>query len=281
MKLAFTKMEGCGNDYIYVDGFSQQIPTEQKADLARRLSDRHFGIGADGLIFINPSAQAVCEMEMYNADGSRSEMCGNGIRCVARFAYDNKITRETDFAIESMGVDRHVHLFLREGEVTAVEVDMGRPILEAARIPVEALASPVLGETIVVGGQNYEMTCVSMGNPHCVVFVPDVEAFPLEKIGPQFESHPRFPKRVNAEFVRCLDEETLQMRVWERGTGETLACGTGCCATAVAAVLNHRTGRKVKVLVPGGTLFVRWEEETDHVYLTGPATPVFSGEIEI
>ncbi|MBO5565098.1 MAG: diaminopimelate epimerase, partial [Lachnospiraceae bacterium] len=232
--MPFTKMEGLGNDYVYINGFEVQVAEDFKKELAVKLSDRHFGVGSDGLIFINPSEQADFEMEMYNADGTRAEMCGNGIRCVARYVYDHRMTDKTDFTIESMGAVKQMHLCVEGEEVTAVEVNMGSPILEAEKIPVLSSVSPVIAQPIEVGGLLYEMTCVSMGNPHCVVFVEDVKNLPLEKIGPLFEHHELFPNRVNTEFVQVVDRETVKMRVWERGTGETLACGTGACATAVA-----------------------------------------------
>ena len=281
MKLEFTKMEGLGNDYVYVNGFEMKVDNARKAALAKRLSDRHFGVGSDGLIFINPSKRADFEMEMYNADGTRAEMCGNGIRCVARYVYDHGMTDKSDFTIESMGAVKKMHLYLKDGNVTAVEVNMGMPILNAEKIPVIAPASPVVAQPIEVGGLLYEMTCVSMGNPHCVVFVDNVKDLPLEKIGPLFEHHEFFPNRVNTEFVQIIDEETVKMRVWERGTGETLACGTGACATAVACALNGKTGNAVKVQLLGGDLFIRWDKASDIVYMTGEAKEVYKGIIEI
>ncbi|MDE6890804.1 MAG: diaminopimelate epimerase [Lachnospiraceae bacterium] len=283
--MKFTKMHGCGNDYIYVDGEKEKILPEQKPEIVRRLSDRHFGIGGDGVIFINPSDVADFEMEMYNLDGSRAEMCGNGIRCVAKFVYDKKLTDKTSVSICSFGKVKYLDLFIRDGKVSTVKVNMGSPILKAAEIPVavDGIASDgeVVGEKIEVDGREYKMTCVSMGNPHAVVFVDEVSSLPLEKIGPGFENHAYFPKRINTEFVKVIDRDNVEMRVWERGTGETLACGTGACATAVACILNGLTNEKVTVKLLGGSLEIRWDRKENLVYMTGPAATVFEGEIEI
>jgi diaminopimelate epimerase len=281
MKLAFTKMEGCGNDYVYINGFTQSVPAEEKPALVRRLSDRHFGIGGDGVIFINPAKEADFEMEMWNADGTRSEMCGNGIRCVARYVYDFGLTDQKEFSIVSAGKVKYMTLYEQDGQISAVRVNMGQPILEADQIPVRADHSPVINVPIEVQGKEYRMTCVSMGNPHVVVFVDSTEDFPLEQVGPYFENHPCFPNRTNTEFVQVIDRGRVRMRVWERGTGETLACGTGCCATAVACVLNGLTDNAITVEVLGGALQIEWERDNDLVWMTGPATVVFSGEIEI
>ena len=281
MKLAFTKMEGCGNDYVYVNGFTQSVPEEEKPALVRRLSDRHFGIGGDGVIFINPAKEADFEMEMWNADGTRSEMCGNGIRCVARYVYDFGLTDQKEFSIVSAGKVKYMTLYEQDGQISAVRVNMGQPILEADQIPVRADHSPVINVPIEVQGKEYRMTCVSMGNPHAVVFVDSTEDFPLEQVGPYFENHPCFPNRTNTEFVQVIDRGRVRMRVWERGTGETLACGTGCCATAVACVLNGLTDNAITVEVLGGELRIEWDRENNLVWMTGPATVVFSGEIEI
>lgn len=281
--LKFTKMHGCGNDYIYIDGARERIPAEQKPELVRRLSDRHFGIGGDGVIFINPSDQADFEMEMYNMDGTRAEMCGNGIRCVAKYVYDKGLTDQTQISVISAGRIKYLDLHVENGRVSTVKVNMGEPILKACEIPVlaEDEKGEVIAELIEIEGKAYRMTCVSMGNPHAVVFVEDVQDFPLEQVGPGLEKHPRFPKRVNAEFVKILDEETIEMRVWERGTGETLACGTGACAAAVACSLNGLTKDTVTVKLLGGTLQIQWDKAENRVYMTGPATTVFEGEIEI
>lgn len=281
--LKFTKMHGCGNDYIYIDGARERIPAEQKPELVRHLSDRHFGIGGDGVIFINPSDQADFEMEMYNMDGTRAEMCGNGIRCVAKYVYDKGLTDQTQISVISAGRIKYLDLHVENGRVSTVKVNMGEPILKACEIPVlaEDEKGEVIAEPIEIEGKSYRMTCVSMGNPHAVVFVEDVQDFPLEQVGPGLEKHPRFPKRVNAEFVKILDEETIEMRVWERGTGETLACGTGACAAAVACSLNGLTKDTVTVKLLGGTLQIQWDKAENRVYMTGPATTVFEGEIEI
>ncbi|MBP5250533.1 MAG: diaminopimelate epimerase [Lachnospiraceae bacterium] len=278
--MRFTKMQGCGNDYVYINGFKERIPEERKKDIVIALSDRHFGIGSDGVIFINPSDSANCEMEMYNADGSRAEMCGNGIRCVAKYVYDNGIVKSTHMTIESAGKTKVIDVFTENGVVTAAKVDMGRPELLSELVPVVSDNNNVVDEPITVNCTEYRMTCVSMGNPHAVVFL-DPDGLDIEKIGPFFESHERFPRKTNTEFVKVLDRQNVRMRVWERGTGETLACGTGCCATAVACVLNGLTDDEITVHVLGGDIRVKWDRENDRVYMTGPATTVFSGEIEI
>lgn len=277
--MRFTKMQGCGNDYVYVDGNAERISPEKKPELVRRLSDRHFGIGSDGVIFINPSDQADFEMEMYNADGTRAEMCGNGIRCVGKFVYDKGLTDKTDITVISAGKIKYLTLFVNEGKVETVKVNMGAPELTAALVPVLCDGVQAVDEPITVQGRAYKMTCVSMGNPHAVVFLDDVENLAIEEIGPYFESHERFPKRTNTEFVNVIDRNTVQMRVWERGTGETLACGTGACATVVACVLNGLTEETVKVKLLGGDLTVTWDREADLVYMTGPAVTVFEGII--
>ncbi len=281
--MKFTKMHGCGNDYIYVDGEKEKIAADSKAQLVRRLSDRHFGIGGDGVIFINPSKEADFEMEMYNMDGSRAEMCGNGIRCVAKFVYDKGLTEKTSISVISAGKVKYLDLSVKDGKVSTVKVNMGSPVLKASDIPVIADngEEPVIAKDIEVDGKNYKMTCVSMGNPHAVIFVDDVAGLKLEEIGPKFETHQRFPKKVNTEFVKVIDRDTVEMRVWERGTGETLACGTGACATAVACILNGLTNDTVTVKLLGGSLQIRWDKEADLVYMTGPASTVFEGEVEI
>ena len=280
--MKFTKMHGCGNDYIYVDGARERIPAERKSEVVRFLSDRHFGIGGDGVIFINPSDVADFEMEMYNMDGSRSEMCGNGIRCVGKYVYDHGLTQKTSLTIVSCGKIKYLDLTVENGKVTKVRVNMGSPILEAAEIPVVAEQSPVVDTPITVDGKEYRMTCVSMGNPHAVVYVDEmIDDETMAKIGPLFEHHERFPRRVNTEFVKVLNRDRVQMRVWERGTGETLACGTGACAVTVASILNGRTGDSITVELLGGNLDIFWDREANVVYMTGPATTVFEGEIEI
>ena len=287
--MKFTKMHGCGNDYIYINGFTEKILQEEKPDLVRRISDRHFGIGGDGAIFINPSPEADFEMEMYNADGSRAEMCGNGIRCVAKYVFDKGLTDKTDISVASGGQTRYLQLFLKDGKVDTVRVNMGAPQLAPECIPVtmesggigrsgENACGAVIDRPIMVCGVEYKMTCVSMGNPHAVVFVEDVTGLKIEEIGPYFERHERFPKRINTEFVKVLDRQNVQMRVWERGTGETLACGTGCCAAAVACILNGLTDETVTVKLLGGEIRVTWDRESNLVYMTGPAETVFEGE---
>ena len=277
--MKFTKMHGCGNDYIYIDGTKEHIAQEEKPDFVRRVSDRHFGVGGDGVIFINPSDEADFEMEMYNADGSRAEMCGNGIRCVAKFVYDKGLTEKTDISVISCGKIKYLQLSLKDNKVDTVRVNMGAPELIAANVPVLCDKEQAVDEPITVQDTEYKMTCVSMGNPHAVVFMENVTDLEIEKIGPYFESHERFPKRTNTEFVKVIDRNTVQMRVWERGTGETLACGTGCCATVVACILNGLTDDTVTVKLLGGELEITWDREADLVYMTGPATTVFEGEI--
>lgn len=283
--MKFTKMHGCGNDYIYVNGFVEKLSAEEKPGLVRRLSDRHFGIGGDGVIFINPAKEADFEMEMFNADGTRAEMCGNGIRCVAKFVYDKGLTDAEQISIVSAGNIKYLDLTVEgrsqtsRGTVSMVRVNMGSPILQPEQVPVLAEGERVVDEPIVVDGVEYRMTCVSMGNPHAVVFMENVKNLQIEQIGPSFENHVRFPRRTNTEFVEILDRQNVFMRVWERGTGETLACGTGCCATAVACVLNGLTDDKLTVRLLGGEITIEWDRERNLVYMTGPATTVFEGEI--
>ena len=280
--MKFTKMHGCGNDYIYVDGAREIIPAERKSEVVKFLSDRHFGIGGDGVIFINPSDVADFEMEMYNMDGSRSEMCGNGIRCVGKYVYDHGLTRKTSLSIVSCGKIKYLELTVEDGRVTKVRVNMGSPVLEATEIPVVAKQSPVVDIPITVDGREYRMTCVSMGNPHAIVYVDEmIDDETMAKIGPLFEHHECFPQRVNTEFVKVLDRERVQMRVWERGTGETLACGTGACAVTVASILNGLTEDGITVELLGGNLEIFWDRKENVEYMTGPATTVFEGEIEI
>ncbi len=278
--MKFTKMQGCGNDYVYINGFVEKISQEKKPELARKLSDRHFGIGSDGVIFINPSSEADFEMEMYNADGSRSEMCGNGIRCVGKYVYDKGLTDKTSITVISGGQIKYLDLTVEDGKVSKVRVNMGQPILEASKVPVTTSREKAIDAPILIEGEGYRMTCVSMGNPHAVVFKDRVADMDIAAIGPKFENHERFPNRTNTEFVEVLDRDTCFMRVWERGTGETLACGTGCCATAVACVLNGLTNPKVTVKVLGGELEIEWDQESNLVYMTGPAVVVFEGEID-
>lgn len=342
MRIEFTKMHGCGNDYIYINGADVKIEEGKKAEIIRKLSDRHFGIGGDGVIFIHSLGEesahigkgmeadegvhagenvyaggnvhtgetvyadgnvhtgenvhtdkdmcpdedvhADFEMEMYNADGSRAEMCGNGIRCVAKYVYDKGLTDKEQLCIVSCGKEKYLELAVEDGRVVKVKVNMGAPILKAEDIPVISGQEEAIGERIEVEGKDYKMTCVSMGNPHAVIFMreeEDLNNFEIEKVGPHFENHVRFPKRMNTEFVKVIDRHTVQMRVWERGTGETLACGTGACATAVACILNGLTEEEVTVKLLGGELSIRWNREENLVYMTGPAETVFDGTIEM
>ena len=277
--MKFTKMQGLGNDYVYVNCFEEKI--ENPPAVARYVSDRHFGIGSDGLIMINPSEVADFEMEMYNADGSRGEMCGNGIRCVAKYVYDYGLTDKTKISVETLSGIKYLDLTVEDGKVVLVKVDMGKPELKSDLIPIISENEKVIDEPIEVDGQVYHMTGVSMGNPHTVIYVDDVKNLDLEKIGPKFENHERFPKRINTEFVHCIDRNTVEMRVWERGSGETLACGTGACAVAVASILNNLTDTRVTVKLLGGDLQIEWDREKNHVFMTGPAKVVFDGVIDI
>jgi diaminopimelate epimerase len=286
--MKFTKMQGLGNDYVYIDCFEQEI--SNKSEIAKKVSDRHFGIGGDGAIFINPSDIADCEMEMYNADGSRSEMCGNGIRCVGKYVFDNGIVNDTEISVVSMGKIKYMTLFLRDAGheeqsnngkvVDTVRVDMGEPEIIAEKVPVISKNETAIDEPIEVAGRAFQMTCVSMGNPHAVIFVNDVDHFDVSHIGPEFENHAAFPNRINTEFVEIIDRNTIKMRVWERGAGETLACGTGSCASVVACILNGLTESKVTVKLLGGELQIEWDRSQNRVYMTGTATTVFKGEIE-
>jgi diaminopimelate epimerase len=335
--MKFTKMHGIGNDYVYVNCFREKV--EDPARVAELVSDRHFGIGSDGLILIKPSDVADFEMEMYNADGSRGAMCGNGIRCVAKYVYDYGLTDKTQISVATGSGIKYLDLTIENGKVALVKVDMGAPILEAAKIPVDvtkfersetaeagtsvsdnqavaagmsasgsqaaagtsasdnqtAVAGTsvsdrqeplqpqdhIVGELLHVQGTAYPVTCVSMGNPHCITCVDDVDELKIEDIGPHFEHHPAFPDRVNTEFIRVIDRQTVQMRVWERGSGETWACGTGACAVAVACILNGWTEAEVTVKLRGGDLKIRWDKEKNTVFMTGPAAVVFDGEIEL
>lgn len=278
--MKFTKMHGCGNDYVYIDCTENKIENEEQA--AIKLSDRHFGIGGDGMILIKKSDIADFEMVMYNADGSRGAMCGNGIRCVAKFVYDHKLTDKTSISIESMGAIKYIDLKVENGVAVGAKVDMGKPNLKASEIPVLSKNDKAINEPISVDGKAYQMTCVSMGNPHAVIFT-DVSPreIELEKIGPKFESNPVFPDRTNTEFVKVIDRKNIEMRVWERGSGETLACGTGACASAVAAILNGYCDNDVTVHLLGGDLEISWSgDESESVFMTGPAVTVFDGEIK-
>lgn len=277
--MKFTKMQGLGNDYVYVNCFKETI--ENPPEMAKKVSNRNFGIGSDGLIMINPSDVADFEMEMYNADGSRSEMCGNGIRCVGKYVYDYGLTEKEHISVETLAGIKYLDLTVEDGKVKLVKVDMGSPELVPENIPIVADGDRVIDEPINVNGTEYRMTGVSMGNPHAVVYVEDVKGLDIETIGPAFENHERFPNRVNTEFVKVLDRNTVEMRVWERGSGETMACGTGACAVAVACILNGLTEDKVTVKLLGGDLQIEWDKEADKVYMTGPAEVSFDGEINL
>ena len=276
--LPFVKMHGIGNDYVYVDCFAH--PVADPAALARRVSPRRTGIGADGVILICPSEVADARMEMYNADGSRGEMCGNGIRCVGKYVADRGLSRANPLRIETDCGIKTLQLSSRNGHVEQVTVDMGAPILDGSQIPVAA-EGRVIDAPLEVAGITYSVTCVSMGNPHCVLFVPEVDDLDLERLGPPFERHPFFPRRVNTEFIRVDGPRALRMRVWERGSGETAACGTGACAALVAAVLTGRAERRAELQLNGGMLDIEWRAADDHVYMTGAAEEVFRGEIEL
>ena len=279
--MKFTKMHGCGNDYVYFDCTTQSIPDESAAAIA--LSDRHFGIGGDGIILIKKGEKADFEMVMYNADGTRGAMCGNGIRCVAKYVYDHKLTDKTSISIESMGAVKYIDITVENGEAVSARVDMGAPSLSAADIPVICDCDRAVDYPITVDGTEYRMTCVSMGNPHAVVFIDrSPKEFDVEKIGKLFENNEVFPDRTNTEFIFVQDRENLEMRVWERGSGETLACGTGACASAVAAMVNGLCDNKVTVHLLGGDLVIEWSgTENDSVFMTGPASTVFEGEIKL
>ena len=286
MNLKFTKMQATGNDYIFANLFDAgdfKIFNETNwSQMAIRLSDRHFGIGSDGLILICPSDVADCRMRMFNADGSEGAMCGNGIRCVAKYAYDYGIVDKTDIAVETKAGIKYLHLTLKDGKVSEVRVNMGAPILEAEKIPIVSEKEQVIDESLEVEGKEYYITGVSMGNPHAVIFLDySPKELELEKIGPSFENHKRFPDRINTEFVHVLNRNTVEMRVWERGSGETMACGTGACAVAVASILNGFTEDEVTVKLLGGDLKIFWDRKENLVYMTGPATTVFDGEIEL
>ena len=277
--MKFTKMHGAGNDYVYVNCFKETVSDPVQTSI--KVSDRHFGIGSDGLILILPSEVADFKMEIYNADGSMAEMCGNGIRCVAKYVYDYGLTDQTTITVETGAGILTIEMYLADGKVSRVKVDMGEPILDSASIPVVSDKNPVVADELTVDGTTYQMTCVSMGNPHCIIYMDNVKDLDLEKIGPSFEHHTRFPQRINTEFLRVLDRSNVEMRVWERGSGETLACGTGACASTVACILNGLTERTVTIHLLGGDLEITWDETDNHVYMTGPAQVVFDGEITL
>lgn len=266
--MKFTKMQGIGNDYVYINCFEEKV--ENPSELSKKVSDRHFGIGSDGLILICPSQKADCRMRMFNADGSESEMCGNGIRCVGKYVYDHHIVDKTEFDVETKAGIKHLSLSVKDQKAELITVDMGVPEL-TSQVP----------EPIVVDGRDYEFIGVSMGNPHAVYFMEEIDSLNLETMGPLFENHSRFPERTNSEFIQVISPDYIRMRVWERGSGETWACGTGACGSAVASILSGRTKDTVEVELKGGNLKIHWDREGGHVYMTGPAVEVFHGEFEI
>lgn len=277
--MKFTKMHGAGNDYIYINCFEETVKNPEK--LAIKVSDRHFGIGSDGLILISPSYKADFKMNIYNADGSEGMMCGNGIRCVSKYVYDNGMTDKDEISVETRSGIKLIKMNVENGKVVSARVNMGEPILEAEKIPTKFDGENVIRQKLTIDEKEYEVTCVSMGNPHCIVYVDDVKNIDLEKIGPKFENNEMFPERINTEFVHVVSDTELDMRVWERGSGETLACGTGSCAVTVASVLCGYCKRntEIKINLLGGTLTDIWTDGGD-VYMTGPAATVCTGEIE-
>lgn len=278
-RLKFTKMHGLGNDYIYVNCMSE-CP-ENPSELAKRLSDRHFGIGSDGLILIMPSEVADFRMRMFNSDGSEAEMCGNGSRCVGKFVYDYGLTDKRKITLETLAGIKVLEFIVKDGKVALVRIDMGEPVLKPADIPVKSSRERFISEPVTILDRTFNVTCVSMGNPHAIAYIDGVDSFPLDVYGPLMEVNELYPRRINSEFVEVIDRKTLKMRVWERGAGETLACGTGACAVAVSSVLNGLCERSVTVKLLGGDLMIEWNEKDNHVYMTGPAVTVFEGEVEI
>lgn len=275
--IKFTKMHGLGNDYVYIDAINQNI--ENESSLARFVSNRHFGIGSDGLILICKSDVADFKMRMFNSDGSEAEMCGNGIRCVGKFVYDKGLTNKTKVEIETLAGIKTLILNTRNGKVETARVDMGEPILEVEKIPVISNENPVKNLILNAEGEKFKFTCVSMGNPHAITVVDDTESFNVERYGKVLEVAKAFPKKANIEFAQIINKSKINMRVWERGAGETLACGTGACATAVACNLNGLTERMVNIELLGGNLEIEWNKDDNHVYMTGPAVTVFDGEL--
>lgn len=275
--MRFTKMHGAGNDYIYIDCFTENVGNPE--DLSKTLSEKHFSIGADGIVLIKPTPIADCFMDIYNADGSRAKMCGNAIRCVAKYIYDNKYQKPI-IKIDTLSGIKLVEIFTENGVATGGKVNMGNPVLNGRQIPTRYGDSIVKNKLLNIDNKDYEITCVSMGNPHCIVFHNNIHKLDLEKIGPLFENHEMFPERINTEFVEIVDSNNLKMRVWERGSGETLACGTGACAVAVASVINGfcNQNEEIKIHAKGGVLTVKWHEN-NNVYLSGNAVKVFDGEI--
>lgn len=275
--MKFTKMQGCGNDYVYVNCLEESI--ENRPDFAIRVSNRNFGVGSDGLICICPSEIADFKMDMYNADGSQAQMCGNGIRCVAKYVFDKGLTDKTCLTIETGAGIKNLVLYVENGRVSTVRVEMGAPELRPLHIPIAEQGKDFIDRPVVVGQKEYRLTALSVGNPHAVVFVEDVDSLDLKALGPKFENHPLFPERVNTEFVQVLDRSHLKMRVWERGSGETLACGTGATACFVAAALCGHTGNSATVSLLGGELLIEWDREKNLLYMTGPAVTVFDGTL--
>ena len=278
--MKFTKMHGAGNDYVYVNAFQEALPEDLTA-LSIAMSHRHFGIGADGLIVIHPSEVADARMQMFNADGSESEMCGNGIRCVAKYVYDHGICQNESLRIETGAGVLSLEVEVEAGKVQRVRVDMGEPILEATEIPAVFEDSPVVNQSLEVDGQVFEVTCVSMGNPHCIIYVEQATDELVLRVGPKIENHPSFPARVNVEFIEINSPSDVRQRTWERGSGETWACGTGASAVCVAGVLTGKTERRILNHLLGGDLELEWDQETNHVFMTGPATEVYSGEWDL
>ena len=277
--IKFTKMQGLGNDYVYMDAIHQKL--ENESSLAQFVSNRHFGIGSDGLILICKSDVADFKMRMFNSDGSEAEMCGNGIRCVGKFVYDKGLTDKTTVTVETLAGIKTLELNTKEGKVETVKVDMGEPILNPKEIPVISDEEPVKNLMLEAEGRKFKFTCVSMGNPHAITEVEDTEKFDVEKYGKVLEVDKAFPNKINVEFIQIVDKNHVKMRVWERGAGETLACGTGACATAVACYLNGKTDRNVEVELLGGKLYIEWNEENNHIFMAGPAVTVFEGVLEI
>lgn len=279
--IKFTKMQGLGNDYVYIDCYSKDVELGNISDLAKFMSNRHFGIGSDGIILICKSDIADFKMRMFNFDGSEAEMCGNGIRCVGKFVYDKGLTNKETVKIETLAGIKILNLNVKDGKVKTVKVDMGEPILTPSEIPVKFDKEPVQGLKIKVIDREFDFTCVSMGNPHAVTVIDNTKEFEIEKYGPVLELDEHFPKKSNIEFIEIIDKSSVKMRVWERGSGETLACGTGACAVAVSCIINGFTDRKVNVELLGGTLQIEWDEKTNHVFMTGPAVTVFEGEVNL
>jgi len=277
--LKFTKMQGLGNDYIYVNCLEQTL--DNPSEISKFVSDRHFGIGSDGLVLILPSKKADFTMRMFNSDGSEAEMCGNAIRCVGKFVYDNSLTDKTTISVETLAGIKILDMTLKDNKVVLVTVDMGEPILVPKDIPVVSDKDRFISEPVTIDSTTYKVTCVSMGNPHAITYVDDVSNFPLDSVGPKMETLNLYPRKINAEFVEVIDRKTLKMRVWERGAGETLACGTGACAVLVSSVLNGISEREAVIKLLGGDLIIKWNEDDNHIYMTGPAQKVFDGEIDL